>query len=130
MAQWNTPADCKYAKTDEYIRIEGETGTVGVSDYAQDQLDGIVFVELPEVGKVVAKGEAIGVVESVKAASDLLAPMAGTVTEVNTALEDSPELINSDPFGKGWIVKLKLDNPSEASVLMDADAYLAYCESR
>jgi len=130
MAQWNTPADCKYAKTDEYIRIEGETGTVGVSDYAQDQLNDIVFVELPEVGKVVAKGEAIGVVESVKAASDLLAPMAGTVTEVNTALEDSPELINSDPFGKGWIVKLKLDNPSEASVLMDADAYLAYCESR
>lgn len=130
MAQWNTPADCKYAKTDEYIRIEGETGTVGVSDYAQDQLNDIVFVELPEVGKVVAKGEAIGVVESVKAASDLLAPMAGTVTEVNTALEDSPELINSDPFGKGWIVKLKLENPSEASVLMDADAYLAYCESR
>jgi glycine cleavage system H protein len=130
MAQWNTPADCKYAKTDEWIRVEGDTGTVGVSDYAQDQLNDIVFVELPEVGKVVAKGEAIGVIESVKAASDLLAPMAGTVTEVNTALEDSPELINADPFGKGWVVKLKLDNPGEQSVLMDADAYLAYCESR
>lgn len=130
MSTMNAPADLKYAKSDEWLRLEGDTATVGISDFAQDQLNDIVFVELPEVGKTVSKGEAFGVVESVKAASDLYAPISGTVTEVNTALEDSPELINSDPFGKGWIVKLQVTDTSGADDLMDAEAYKAYCETR
>jgi glycine cleavage system H protein len=130
MSTMNAPADLKYAKSDEWLRLEGDTATVGISDFAQDQLNDIVFVELPEVGKTVSKGEAFGVVESVKAASDLYAPISGTVTEVNTALEDSPELINSDPFGKGWIVKLQVTDASGADDLMDAEAYKAYCETR
>lgn len=130
MSTISTPADLKYAKSDEWLRLEGDTATVGISDFAQDQLNDIVFVELPEVGKTVSKGEAFGVVESVKAASDLYAPISGTVTEVNTALEDSPELINSDPFGKGWIARLRVTDPSSADDLMDAEAYKAYCETR
>jgi glycine cleavage system H protein len=130
MGNWNTPADLKYSKSDEWLRIEGDTATVGVSDYAQDQLNDIVFVELPEVGKTVAKGEAFGVVESVKAASDLNSPISGTVTEVNSALQDQPELINSDPYDRGWIAKLKVTDASGMDDLMDAEAYAAYCESR
>jgi glycine cleavage system H protein len=130
MANPNIPADLKYAKSDEWVRLEGETATVGISDYAQDQLNDIVFVELPEVGKSVAKGETFGVVESVKAASDLYSPISGTVTEVNTALQDQPELINSDPYGRGWIAKLKVTDASGADDLMDAEAYKTYCESR
>lgn len=130
MATINTPTDLKYAKSDEWLRLEGETATLGISDFAQDQLNDIVFVELPEVGKTVAKGETFGVVESVKAASDLYSPVSGTVIEVNTALEDQPELINSDPFGKGWIVKLSVTDASGADDLMDADAYIAYNATR
>jgi glycine cleavage system H protein len=130
MSTISTPADLKYAKSDEWLRLEGDIATIGISDFAQDQLNDIVFVELPEVGKTVSKGEAFGVVESVKAASDLYAPISGTVTEVNTALEDSPELINSDPFGKGWIARLQVTDASSAADLMDAEAYKAYCETR
>jgi glycine cleavage system H protein len=130
MGNWNTPADLKYARSDEWVRLEGESATIGISDYAQDQLNDIVFVELPEVGSKVAKGETVGVVESVKAASDLYSPISGTVTEVNTALQDQPELINSDPYGKGWIAKLKVTDASGADDLMDAAAYAAYCENR
>jgi glycine cleavage system H protein len=130
MGNWNIPADLKYSKTDEWLRLEGDTATVGISDYAQDQLNDIVFVEPPEVGKTVAKGEAFGVVESVKAASDLNSPISGTVMEVNTALQDQPELINSDAYGRGWIAKLKVTDASGANDLMDAEAYKAYCESR
>ncbi len=130
MGKWNTPADLKYAKTDEWIRIEGDTATIGISDYAQDSLNDIVFVELPEVGAKIAKGEAFGVVESVKAASDLSAPVSGTVTGINSELEDTPELINGDPYGKAWIIKVKLDNASEADSLMDSAAYDTYCENR
>ena len=130
MGNWNIPADLKYAKSDEWLRLEGDMAIIGVSDYAQDQLNDIVFVELPEVGKAVAKGETVGVVESVKAASDLYSPISGTVTEVNTALQDQPELINSDPYGRGWIAKLKVTDASGAGDLMDAEAYKAYCESR
>ncbi|HLU11243.1 MAG TPA: glycine cleavage system protein GcvH [Oceanobacillus sp.] len=126
----NVPADLKYARSDEWLRLEGDTATIGISDYAQDQLNDIVFVELPEVGKTVAKGESFGVVESVKAASDLYSPISGTVTEVNTALQDQPELINSDPYGRGWIVKLKVTDASGADDLMDAEAYKAYIETR
>lgn len=130
MATITTPDDLKYAKSDEWARIEGDTATVGISDFAQDQLNDIVFVELPEVGKTVTKGEAFGVVESVKAASDLISPITGTITEVNTELQDSPELVNSDPFGKGWIAKLSVTDASSADDLMDAEAYKAYCATR
>ncbi|MDX2075366.1 MAG: glycine cleavage system protein GcvH [bacterium] len=126
----NTPQDLHYAKSDEWVRIEGDIVTIGVSDYAQDALNDIVYVELPSVGDSVKKGDSFGSVESVKAASDLYTPVGGTVTEVNSALEDSPELINSDPYGKGWIVKLKLAGAPDLSGLMDATAYAEYCENR
>jgi glycine cleavage system H protein len=130
MGKWKTPADLKYAKTDEWLRIEGDTATIGISDYAQDALNDLVFIELPEVGAKLTKGESFGVVESVKAASDLNAPISGTVTAVNSDLEDQPELMNSDPYGKAWIVKLKINNASEANDLMDSAAYDTYCETR
>jgi glycine cleavage system H protein len=130
MGKWNTPADLKYAKTDEWVRIEGDTATIGISDYAQDSLNDIVFVELPEVGAKFAKGESFGVVESVKAASDLNAPVSGTVISINTDLEDQPELINGDPYGKAWIIKIKVTNVAETDDLMDSAAYDTYCENR
>jgi glycine cleavage system H protein len=126
----NTPQDLHYAKSDEWVRIEGDIVTIGVSDYAQDALNDIVYVELPSVGDSFKKGDSFGSVESVKAASDLYTSVGGTVTEVNSALEDSPELINSDPYGKGWIVKLKLAGAPDLSGLMDATAYAEYCENR
>lgn len=130
MGNWKTPGDLKYARSDEWIRVESENGTIGISDYAQDQLNDVVFVELPEVGAKFTKGQSFGVVESVKAASDLNLPLSGTVIEVNTALETDPELINTDPYGKGWIVRIKLDDPAESNDLLDAEAYNAYCETR
>lgn len=126
----NTPQDLHYAKSDEWVRIEGDIATIGISDYAQDALNDIVYVELPSVGDSFKKGDSFGSVESVKAASDLYTSVSGTVTEVNSDLEDSPELINSDPFGKGWIVKLKLDGAPDLSDLMDASAYIEYCDNR
>lgn len=126
----NTPQDLHYAKSDEWVRIEGDIATIGISDYAQDALNDIVYVELPSVGDSFKKGDSFGSVESVKAASDLYTSVSGTVTEVNSELEDSPELINSDPFGKGWIVKLKLDGAPDLSDLMDAPAYIEYCDNR
>lgn len=130
MGKWNTPADLKYRESDEWIRIEGDTGTIGISDYAQDQLNDIVFLELPEVGATFAKGDSLGVVESVKAASDLHVPVGGTVTAINSTAEDDPEMINADPYGEAWLIKIKIDNPGEADDLMDAAAYEAYCEER
>ncbi len=126
----NTPQDLHYAKSDEWVRIEGDIATIGISDYAQDALNDIVYVELPSVGDSFKKGDSFGSVESVKAASDLYTSVAGTVIEVNSELEDSPELINSDPYGKGWIVKLKLDGAPDLSDLMDASAYIEYCDNR
>lgn len=130
MADWKTPEDLKYQKSDEWLRVEGDSATIGISDYAQDALNDIVYIELPAVGAKLNKGESFGSVESVKAASDLYMPVAGTVTEVNTALEDEPELINSDPFGKGWIVKVALEGTPDTADLMDAAAYIEYCASR
>lgn len=127
---WKTPSDLKYAKSDEWVRLEGGIATLGISDYAQDALNDIVFVELPEVGKTLNAGDSFGVVESVKAASDLYTPIGGEVIEVNSALEDAPDTINSDPFGKGWIVKLRVSDDSGMATLMDAEAYTTYCESR
>lgn len=126
----NTPQDLHYAKSDEWVRIEGDVATIGISDYAQDALNDIVYVEFPSVGDAFKKGDSFGSVESVKAASDVYLPISGTVTEVNSELEDSPELINSDPYGKGWLVKVKLSGAPDLSDLMDASAYIEYCDNR
>lgn len=122
------PSDLKYLRTDEWLRIEGDIGTIGVSDYAQDQLNDVVYVDLPEVGAVLKAGESFGSVESVKAASQLMLPAGGEVIEVNKALESAPELINSDPYGKGWIVKIKVADHADG--LLDAAAYEEYCKTR
>ena len=116
-----------YSESHEYVKVEGEFGYVGITDYAQEQLGNVVYVDMPEEGDEVEAGAEFGAVESVKAASDLLSPVSGEVVEVNTALEDEPELINQDAFGN-WIIKVKLSDPSELDNLMDAQAYEAQCE--
>ncbi len=117
------PEDLKYAKSHEWIRIEGDTGTVGISDHAQQELTDIVFVELPEVGRQLTAGEACAVVESVKTASDIYAPVSGEVTEINGELDSNPGLVNSEPFGGGWFFKLKLSKTAELDALQDSAAY-------
>jgi len=112
-----------FTKDHEWIRVDGETATVGISNHAQEQLGDIVFAEVPEAGRRVSKGQEAAVVESVKAASDVYAPLSGEVVEGNPALADDPSLINSDPQGEGWFFKLKLDNPGELEGLMDEAAY-------
>jgi glycine cleavage system H protein len=113
-----------YSSSHEYVRVEGEYGYIGITDYAQKQLGNIVYVDMPEVDDEIAKGEEFGAVESVKAASDLMSPVSGTVVEVNEALEDQPELINKDA-NENWIIKVKLSDPAELDELMDEKAYLA-----
>jgi glycine cleavage system H protein len=130
MGKWKTPEDLKYTRNDEWVRLEGDSATIGISDYAQDQLNDIVYVELPDVGAAVKAGEPFGVVESVKAASDIYSPIGGTVTEANTALSDEPELINTDPYGKAWLVRVNVTDSSKLGDLMDAAAYAAYCDER
>ena len=127
---WKTPNELKYTKTDEWVRVEGVKATVGITDYAQDQLSDVVFVELPSPGDVLDQGDGFGTVESVKAAADLNMPVGGEITEVNEALESEPEFVNSDPFGDGWIVRFKIADPSELMGLMDSSAYSQYCEKR
>jgi len=117
------PKECSYTKDHEWAKKDGEQFLVGITDYAQHQLGDVVFLELPAVGKTVKKGESIAVVESVKAASDIYAPLSGEVMEINQTAVDSPELINSDPFSKAWLLKLKPSNTSEVSELLSADAY-------
>lgn len=119
----------KYSQEHEWIRFEGEVGTIGITQYAQEQLGDVVFVEVPAVGRKVAKGEACAVVESVKAASDIYAPASGEVVEGNAALADSPGDVNADPTGKGWFFKLKLADKSELDGLMDEAAYEAFVKS-
>ena len=116
-----------YSESHEYVRVEGEFGYIGISDYAQHALGNVVYVDMPEVDDEITAGEEFGAVESVKAASDLFAPVSGTVVEVNEALEDEPELINQDAFAN-WIIKVQLSDPSELDKLMDAEAYKAFCE--
>ena len=116
----------KYSKDHEWVRVEGDVGTVGISDYAQEQLGDVVYVELPEVGRAVAQNEEAAVVESVKAASEVYAPVSGEVVEVNQALEDDPSLVNGDPTGEGWFLKLRLSTPGELEGLMDDTAYAEY----
>jgi glycine cleavage system H protein len=119
-------ASVKYTEEHEWVRIEGDVGTIGITAYAQEQLGDVVFVEVPAVGRKVAKGESIAVVESVKAASDIYAPVAGEVVEANAALADTPGDVNIEPMGKGWFFKLKLANPGELDGLMDEKAYEAF----
>lgn len=120
------PAELRYTPEDEWLRVEPDgTATVGITDYAQEQLGDIVFVELPEVGRLIARGQAFGVVESVKAVSDLLLPVGGEVIARNDALEQSAELVNRSPYGDGWIIRIRLTAPSEVDALLTADAYRA-----
>lgn len=116
-----------YAESHEYVKVEGEFGYIGITDYAQSQLGNVVYVDMPEEGDEVTAGEEFGAVESVKAASDLISPVSGEVVEVNAALEDEPELINKDAF-ENWIIKVKLSDKSELEALMDATAYEAVCK--
>ncbi len=127
----NVPADLKYTKNDEWVRVEGSTATVGITDYAQEQLSDVVFVEiLVSEGDSVSQGDNCATVESVKAAADVYVPVSGTVTAVNEDLPDTPETVNSDPYGAAWMVKLELSSPAELEALMDAAAYEAYCQER
>ncbi len=116
------PDDLKYAQTHEWVR-SGDPATIGISQFAQEELGDLVFVDLPQVGRALQAGESFGSVESVKTVSDVYAPAAGEVVDINEALSNAPELINSDPYGEGWLIKLKLTNPSDLDALMDAAAY-------
>lgn len=117
----------RYSESHEYVKIEGDCAVVGITDFAQEQLGNVVYVDVPEVGDEVTAGENFGAVESTKAASDLVCPVSGEVVEVNEALEDEPELVNKDAFGEGWIIKVKLANPEEVEQLLDAKGYEAVC---
>ena len=119
-------SEVRFTKDHEWVRIEGDTATVGISEYAQEQLGDVVFVEVPEVGMTAAKDEQVAVVESVKAASEIFAPVSGEIVEGNAVLADAPETVNSDPYGAGWFFKIKLSDPSELEKLMDEDAYKAF----
>jgi glycine cleavage system H protein len=123
------PADLRYSKSDEWIRVEGDELVIGISDYAQDALGDIVYLELPAVGATLAPGGSFGVIESVKASSDLYSPVGGEVVAVNSALEGNQEPINKDPYGEGWLIRVRPSGEEEAG-LMDAAAYTAYCEGR
>ena len=120
------PSDFRYTKEHEWIKVTGDTGTVGITDYAQHELGDVVFVELPKVGAKFNASQSFGTVESVKAVSEIYSPVSGEVVETNTALADAPENINKDPHGAAWMIKIRLTNPKELSSLMDAAAYQAY----
>ena len=122
------PKEYRYSKEHEWVKIEGTTATVGITDFAQSELGDIVFVELPEPGTAVSARDEVAVVESVKAASDIYSPVAGEVTAVNNALVDTPELVNSSPYENGWFFKLKVSAAGDLDQLMDADAYTKHCE--
>lgn len=119
----NFPANLKYTKDHEWILIEGDTATVGITDFAQHELGDIVYVEIDSKGKPLAAETVFGTVEAVKTVSDLFMPVSGTVSEVNPLLESEPEKVNSDPYNEGWLVKIKVDNPDDINGLLDADAY-------
>lgn len=123
------PNDVKYAATHEWVRVDGDTATVGITDYAQDALGDIVFVELPDVGMELKAGDAFGVVESVKAASDVYMPIGGAISSINNALTDSPETVNTDAFGAGWLIQLFPFNKDDLTKLMDAATYRSKIDS-
>ena len=122
-------ADVRYSEEHEWIRVEGDTGTIGITQYAQEQLGDVVFVDVPQAGRKVAKGESVAVVESVKAASDIYAPVSGEVIESNAALADSPGDVNVEPMGTGWFFKIKISDKGELAGLMDEAAYEAFVKS-
>ena len=125
------PADLKYSLKDEWLRVEGNVGVIGISDYAQDQLSDIVFFEfIVSEGDTLSKGDELGTIESVKAASDIYAPVGGIVLELNETLLDSPEIVNTDPYGDAWMLKIELSDPSELDGLMNASAYEANTKER
>ena len=126
----NVPADLLYTKEDEWVKVEDGDAIIGITDHAQDSLSDIVYLELPDVGDFFGAGETFGVVESVKAAADLYMPVSGDVTAVNEDLVDAPELINEDPYGDAWMIKIKLSEPEQTAELMDAKAYQAFLETR
>lgn len=123
------PADLRYDKEHEWVRVEGDAAVIGISDFAQDQLGEVVYVDLPSVGDELVAGETFGEIESVKSVSELYAPVSGTVVEVNDELDGSPEVINSDPYGSGWMVKVQLGDAAELDGLMSADEYEAFVAS-
>jgi glycine cleavage system H protein len=119
----SAPTDLRYTRDHEWVRVDGDEATVGITQYAADQLGDIVFVELPDAGRDLEVAKAFGVVESVKAVSDLFAPVSGAVTSTNPALASEPELVNSDPYGDGWMIKISVTDPAELDDLLDSDAY-------
>jgi len=123
------PQDLKYTEEHEWVRMEGSVGVCGITDYAQEMLTDIVYVELPEVDIEIGQGEQVAVVESVKAVSDVYAPLSGTIVEINEELEDSPEMLNDDPYGEGWIFKIEVEDDKEQEGLRDAEEYAAFIES-
>jgi glycine cleavage system H protein len=124
------PKDYRYTKEHEWIRVEGDTGTVGITDYAQHELGDVVFVELPGIGATLEAGKTLGTVESVKAVSEIYSPVAGKVLAINETLATAPEKLNQDPYGAAWLVKVKLADPQAVSALMDAAAYQAYISEK
>ena len=125
----NIPNELKYTKEHEWVKIEGDTVTIGITDYAQGELGDIVFVEMPEVDDDIEINESFGTIEAVKAVSDLYAPVSGTVTEINENLEDDPAIVNSEPYGNGWMIKVKLSNTDELDGLLSSDAYKELIEA-
>lgn len=131
MASLSHPANLTYSKTDEWVRVEGDQATIGITDYAQDQLGDIVYVELPwDDGPTVAHEAKFGDIESVKATSELISPVSGEILKTNEALKDTPELINDQPYGDGWMIVVRMSNPAEVASLMSADEYKKYLEGR
>ena len=124
-----TPEDSKYAKSHEYVHVEGQVGTIGITDYAQKELGDVVFVELPQVGTQLEAGDELGSIESVKAVSELFAPVSGEVVEINETLADKPELVNTDPYGDGWMIRVRMSDATELDDLMNAEEYEEYCET-
>jgi glycine cleavage system H protein len=131
MASLNYPADLKYSKTDEWVRVEGDIATIGITDYAQDQLGDVVYIELPwEGAERVADEQKFGDIESVKATSELISPVSGEIVRVNEALKEQPELVNDSPYEEGWMIAVKLSNPAQLDSLMTAEQYREYLEGR
>lgn len=124
----NTPSNLKYSSDHEWVKVEGNVATIGITDFAQSQLGDVVFVDIQTEGETLEAGEVFGAIEAVKTVADAIMPVSGKVIEVNTNLEEAPETVNSDPYGAGWMVKVELSNPSEVNALLDAAAYEAICK--
>jgi glycine cleavage system H protein len=125
----NIPTDLRYSREHEWVRVDGSTARIGITDFAQDSLGDVVFVQLPDIGLEIVAGASASEIESTKSVSDVYVPVSGAVSAVNAALVDTPELVNSDPYGDGWILEVTLGDPSELDALLDADAYRAFVEA-